>query len=481
MANSFEAKDNVKADTSSLGAHESSPHSELPRFRLRLWWRRLTLRVVARLQVSLQQSLTYGRPNMLYFALLELIGQPIYYVLWQYVYPQPYESVCLRFLCVVFALPMLFEARISNIPKLERWLPMYWWLCLIFELPFFFCFMLLMNNLSAVWTLSGLAALMILVILVFDWLMSTLLVAFGSLFATLLYLSIGGDLIVSGEIPLPVVIAIYLFGLIVGSAMNYKAELVAREKMAAITDAVGTAAHELRTPLLGIRSGARGLNDYLPALMGGYELARAHGLPVQPIRRARFQQVNAVLARIQSESEYAGTVLDMLLINSSRASIDHSAFESQSMSACIQAAMDRYPFHSLRQRQWILCELENDFLFHGSQLLMVHVLFNLIKNAIYHLEQAGRSKIRLWMTGDSSRGLNELHFLDNGPGIPVDVLPRIFERFYSGMPRGQGTGIGLAFVQLVMHSFGGHIRCESVAGEYTEFIMTFPEVRSGDD
>ncbi len=43
------------------------------------------------------------------------------------------------------------------------------------------------------------------------------------------------------------------------------------------------------------------------------------------------------------------------------------------------------------------------------------------------------------------------------------------------MPRGQGTGIGLAFVRLVIDSFGGHIRCASVLGEYTEFIMSFPE------
>ncbi|MGB7756441.1 MAG: HAMP domain-containing sensor histidine kinase [Salinisphaera sp.] len=431
-------------------------------------------RVWMRLVVSLQQSATYARASMSTFAIVEIIGQPLYYYIWQDVYPQPYESVWFRSICVLISIPMLFERQLSRHRGIERWLAIYWLFILLFQLPFFFVLMTMLNDLSSVWALSTMAALMLLVILVFDWLMTLILSIAGALLAWIVFIAIGGSLQVQSDIPLPVLIAVYLFGLVAGSAFNYKSELVAREKLAAITDAVGTMAHELRTPLLGIRSGARGLNAYLPTIIEGYELARQHSLPVRPIRRAHFQQMQSVLDRIHTESEYTSAVLDMLLVNSSRAAIDRSVFESVSIADCVTTALERYPFHSARERAWVEKAGGPDFRFHGSELLMVHVLFNLLKNALYHLARNNEGGIAIW-TSRSASGINQLHFRDTGPGIRPEILPRIFERFYSGMPRGQGTGIGLAFVRLVIDSFGGHIRCASVLGEYTEFIMSFPE------
>lgn len=440
------------------------------------YWRALAGRITTRFFVSIEQSATYARANMVYFAVLEIVGQPLYYYLWDKVYPQPYESVWLRAACVLIALPMLFEPQISRVRNTEYWVTGYWLFSLLFQLPFFFFLMTLMNNLSAVWALSSLASLMLLVILVFDWLMTILLAGAGALLAWIVFTTVmGGTLELHGDIPLPVLLFVYLFGIIVGSVLNYKSELIAREKLAAITDAMGTMAHELRTPLLGIQSGARGLNTYLPIIIEGYELARQHKLPVQPIRKAHFKQMQSVLERIRTESEYTSVVLDMLLVNSNRASIDQGVFEPVYISSCIETALDRYPFHSAQECELIHWETGPNFRFLGSQLLMVHVLFNLLKNAIYHLSRGEGGYILIWTTRTDT-GVNTMHFRDTGPGITPEVLPRIFERFYSGLPRGQGTGIGLAFVRRVIDSFGGNIRCDSILGEYTEFILSFPEL-----
>lgn len=439
------------------------------------YWRAIVRRSWLRLVASLQQSTTYARASMATFCIAEIVGQPLYYYLWHDVYPQSYESVWMRALCVAVSIPMLFERQLSRVRHIEHWLTGYWLFILLFQLPFFFVFMTLMNNLSPVWALSTMAALMLLVILVFDWLMTVILAITGSVLAYLLFLAMGGEISNNSDIPLQVLIFTYLFGLTAGSAFNYKSELVAREKLAAITDAVGTMAHELRTPLLGIRSGARGLNTYLPIIMEGYELARDNGLPTRPIRRAHFQQMQSVLDRIHSESEFTSAVLDMLLINSSRATIDRSSFEPVLIDDCVTVALRRYPFHSARQHEWIDWQGGPSFRFFGSELLMVHVLFNLLKNAIYHLARADKGNITIW-TSRPAAGVSQLHFRDSGPGIRPEVLPRIFERFYSGMPRGQGTGIGLAFVSLVIDSFHGNIRCDSVLGEYTEFTITLPEI-----
>ena len=80
------------------------------------------------------------------------------------------------------------------------------------------------------------------------------------------------------------------------------------------------------------------------------------------------------------------------------------------------------------------------------------------------------------MWTSQNEGYNQLFFKDTGQGIPRDVLPFIFDRFYSKTYH--GTGIGLSFCRLVMHSYKGYIKCESVYGEFTLFELGFPISRT---
>ncbi|MGC1824094.1 MAG: ATP-binding protein, partial [Pseudolabrys sp.] len=72
---------------------------------------------------------------------------------------------------------------------------------------------------------------------------------------------------------------------------------------------------------------------------------------------------------------------------------------------------------------------------------------------------------------------------DDGPGIPADRLPNIFDKFVKGpeSPRsgadgGQGTGLGLAIAKGIMEAHAGTIRGESPVknGRGARFVMTFP-------
>lgn len=431
-------------------------------------------RLSVRIRAAMEQSATYSRPNMRLFALFAVIAHPVYFLCWTQISPQPFESPWLRMFSVLVALPMLFEAQLARNRIWRRYVTLYWFAVLLYQLPFFFVFMSLMNGFTDVWALSTMAACLFTVLLVFDWLMVTLMVAIGVLAASLCY-QLFGTVDFDAHNSLVSLVPVYLFALIGGSAFNYKVEIVAREKLAAITSAVGTIAHELRTPLLSIRSGARGLQTYLPALFEAYGLAREHGLPITPVRAAHIRQMHSVMDRINAETEYTNVILDMLLVNSNHTTIDERGFDVVRIGASVEGAIERYPFHSARERALVSWEKGTDFAFYGSQLLAVHLLFNLLKNALYFLAQAGHGEIRIW-TERSAAGAHRLHFRDTGPGIHPDVLPRIFERFYSAMPRGQGTGIGLAFARQVMESFGGEIRCYSAHGRYTEFVLSFPAV-----
>ena len=68
----------------------------------------------------------------------------------------------------------------------------------------------------------------------------------------------------------------------------------------------------------------------------------------------------------------------------------------------------------------------------------------------------------------------ELSVRDSGPGIPPEVLERIFEPFYSTKPVGKGSGMGLAVVHGIVHEHGGHVLVDTFAGQGTAFRILLP-------
>ncbi len=76
-----------------------------------------------------------------------------------------------------------------------------------------------------------------------------------------------------------------------------------------------------------------------------------------------------------------------------------------------------------------------------------------------------------------------LNVTDDGPGIPAETLPRIFDKFVKGTEPAainadgtQGTGLGLAIAKGIMEAHGGAINAESPVanGRGARFVMTFP-------
>lgn len=434
--------------------------------RLRRYWSALS----ARLLDSVEQSAEYSRPNMVLVGMVGVVGHPLYFLIWGYIFPQPYESFVWRSIAALVCLPLLF---VNYWPRrLRPLLVPYWFFALLFELPFFFTYMLLRNDMSMIWGMSTMAALFLLLLVIYDWVMISLMAVAGSAFAWLAYWVSVPHMehvhLYLQQLP------IYLFTLVAGSIFNYKAELVKQEKLNAMAAVGSTIAHELRTPLLGIRSGISGLKRYVPQLLEGYELAVKHGLPVRRIRAAHYRELVPVLHRVEAETHYSNIIIDMLLLNSSRTAVDPEEFHTVSMAECVDAALTRYPFKSSEERQKIHWEPKQDFTFWGSDVLMVHVLFNLIKNALQFIAEVGKGEITIWVERDPAG--HRLHFHDSGRGIEPEKLSHIFDRFYTSMAAGGGAGIGLAFCEMVMRSFGGDITCRSRYGQFTEFVMFFPMV-----
>ena len=103
------------------------------------------------------------------------------------------------------------------------------------------------------------------------------------------------------------------------------------------------------------------------------------------------------------------------------------------------------------------------------------VVANLVENALTHTPKGGTVTVSV---SRSSSGALELAVEDTGRGIPVDVLPRVFDQFYrvdkSRSRSTGGAGIGLTIVRKLVEAHGGNVRAESRPGEGARFVVTLP-------
>jgi signal transduction histidine kinase len=102
------------------------------------------------------------------------------------------------------------------------------------------------------------------------------------------------------------------------------------------------------------------------------------------------------------------------------------------------------------------------------------VIYNLMENAVKYTQNGGVIKVNLQRQG------RDAHFTvsDNGPGIPKENLPHIFDRFYRvdkarSREKG-GTGLGLSIVHQLVLLHGGAISVESEEGKGATFIVELP-------
>jgi signal transduction histidine kinase len=100
------------------------------------------------------------------------------------------------------------------------------------------------------------------------------------------------------------------------------------------------------------------------------------------------------------------------------------------------------------------------------------MVLNLVENAVKYTPSGG--EVALSLRKDSSHA--SIAVSDTGPGIPADILPHIFERFYRGNHRSMmgGTGLGLAIADRIARSHGGSIDVESREGRGSTFTVNIP-------
>ncbi len=99
------------------------------------------------------------------------------------------------------------------------------------------------------------------------------------------------------------------------------------------------------------------------------------------------------------------------------------------------------------------------------------VFLNLINNAAQAIAGDGKIWVR---TQTTPQGDVQIEVEDTGSGIPADIVPHVFDLYFTTKPQGEGTGMGLHIAKDVVDQHGGKIEVRTEEGKGSAFTVTLP-------
>jgi two-component system, CAI-1 autoinducer sensor kinase/phosphatase CqsS len=402
--------------------------------------------------------------------LIAVIAFPLYYLIWTYAFPQPYESLPLRLagtaLCIPMALRRYWPRRLTS-----YYLAYCYW-TLLFAGPVFFTLMLLMNGVNNVWLMSE-TAIILFTFLLCDVANGILVSLLGQVMGLTGYWLLSG----SANVPTEYLLALPIYGFILSAVifLSHSERVIGREKLMAARALASSIAHEMRTPLLGIRFDAGKTGEHLGRLSAVNQWARERGCN-DSLSDSDVAGVGGALERIAEHVAAANLVIDMLLTNLKDESYSQERIiKFYDIAGTIDEALGRFYFRP-GERELIKVRVHHNFVYRGVEVLMVHVIFNLVKNALRAIAAAGTGHIVIEAKTIAAGHL--LSVSDTGRGIEPAVLPYIFVPFVTGQAETGGAGIGLSFCRRVIEGFDGSISCSSQPDKGTTFEIRLPVIEA---
>ena len=252
-----------------------------------------------------------------------------------------------------------------------------------------------------------------------------------------------------------------------------KAEVELRQ---AVMVLAGSIAHDLRTPIAIIAMDGQSLDKIIPKLVEVCANPEFEGLlDEQNITSSKLSSLKTTPQGILKTAYKMQGFIDVTLKTLSKAlskELSQDDLVRCSMWHCIHNTLTHFPF--LEGQRELMKNETKDFSFLGNELLMIRVLSNLLNNALQQIAKNNRGSVII--TTEINSDVNVLKFKDTAGGAVPEIVEHLFDGYKT--TKAGGTGIGLSFCKLAIENFGGTIACNSVYGDYIEFSLSFPKIKT---
>lgn len=224
-------------------------------------------------------------------------------------------------------------------------------------------------------------------------------------------------------------------------------------------DRISVLSHEVRTPLAMIKGAVELLLDGKPG-------------PLTPQQRVFLETISQNCERTITLAE---DLLTQARIEAGLFRVNLQATDLKSLAR--QVVREMKPL--LAQKNQIIHLDYPQVLPHiqADPRLIEQALTNLLNNAMRHTSSGGRIYISI---SENDQAVS-VAVTDDGAGMTSEERRKLFQRFASGRPLGNGTGLGLVIVKQIVELHGGRILVDTTLGQGTTFLFTLPRLIEKDE
>jgi signal transduction histidine kinase len=254
-------------------------------------------------------------------------------------------------------------------------------------------------------------------------------------------------------------------------------QLIQSEKMASLGEMASGVAHEIQNPLNFIKNFSEVDADLMTELESELEAGN--------LQNALFLAVDikANLEKIGQHSERADAIVKGMMQHARN-------YKVRKETTDLNALVNQY-LKSSYQEIWnkdksFQCETKTDFDTTVGHINIItqdfgRLLCNLFNNAFYTLaekkKKLGNAFVpQLLVKTRALTGRIEISVIDNGIGMPAEIIDKVFQPFFTTKPPGHGTGLGLSLAYDIIKAHGGEIRVSSENGIGSQFTVSLPVV-----
>jgi signal transduction histidine kinase len=275
---------------------------------------------------------------------------------------------------------------------------------------------------------------------------------------TRLVLSLLGALAL-GVVTIAFVVLRQRFGVLSEKHALAEAALKRRDRLAAMGELASTVAHEVRNPLNAIGMSVQRLRrEFLDAVPPADRAAQSEQRELLDVLSGETQRINRIVQQFLDYARpprLAVRQTDLGALVAGVAASHRASAEARGVSLDTDVAS------------------AGDGTVDPDQLRQA--LDNLVRNAIEASPPGARVSVRARRTGTG----HTLDVEDQGPGIPPEILPKIFDLYFT--TKHDGTGVGLAVTYQIVEAHSGAIEVDSRVGRGTRMIVSIPDRQEEQD